>query len=743
MALIDSVKEICNRLAPAGWRDLLLKHGLDITASDLKKELDKELPAIDRSIPGFEDFALEGKMGIDPGNPSRSLLFHALASPNITTNGDNPGTELAEFPTLAEIEIVENYVYGAKPPSVQELRRKVAGRNVAIVVFAHEYRPAPETVHQKHADLCFSRTGVARVGTAPLMYDNKLRGFLPFDERNVHSIRVLPAKYAAFIAIQMKGDYKQFGPMRSNEKDDRLDFWVPIHKLFNGTECIRNRDIHVGLSIHHINEKLRRIHIQLGNGVSGTRWKEPDISESPFIFSDSIAELSTDPKMGTGLVVPTPHSPLIAPAKYKGKDLSFRVPLNSNFFSSLIIPSENGHRHASEYVHVRTRISNGTQDDLNNQPNVLDIVKAGGYDALHYIDFTGDGWVKSSCPEIAIDFPRNIPAYSLVTAPDFFPNADQRELMEWWETSVPSALKEILWVTEPITLSDERIPPNLQLKNADFRADDKTVTAIVSLPLEDREGETILNAPQTSRHAYLPDAASGVFAPGWDISRDVTASNVEHLASYGLGSPFPEDSKLCAALSAFWPAVAPDASRSFQPNSRWPTLCPLTDEEIGMTGNLPWDGVPGPHFADNGKSVEYVEFNHADYTLNALENKFSLTLTGKIDIKEYESRVLSMARVYQTLKSTTTEQKASWSVASFNTISKDNAELKSAESQSGSALESPIYRFELYKHGTKSTEPNDVRKISVAVVGDKVTLFTSPTHIIRKTGDESWEADNV
>ena len=75
MALIDSVKETCNRLAPAGWRDLLLKQGLDITASDLKKELDKELPAIDRSIPGFEDFALEGKRGIDPGNPGRSLLF--------------------------------------------------------------------------------------------------------------------------------------------------------------------------------------------------------------------------------------------------------------------------------------------------------------------------------------------------------------------------------------------------------------------------------------------------------------------------------------------------------------------------------------------------------------------------------------------------------------------------------------------------------------------------------------------
>ena len=63
MALIE-VKSICNRLAPAGWKDLLLNHGLDITADDLKKELNKELSVIDRSIPGFEDFALEGKRGI-------------------------------------------------------------------------------------------------------------------------------------------------------------------------------------------------------------------------------------------------------------------------------------------------------------------------------------------------------------------------------------------------------------------------------------------------------------------------------------------------------------------------------------------------------------------------------------------------------------------------------------------------------------------------------------------------------
>jgi hypothetical protein len=86
-------------------------------------------------------------------------------------------------------------------------------------------------------------------------------------------------------------------------------------------------------------------------------------------------------------------------AKYKDKDLHFTVPQLSNLSSSLNIPAvqnprdENDfRRHAPEYVHVRTKIpKNGVQENLNDQPNVTGIVASGGYEALHYIDFTGDG----------------------------------------------------------------------------------------------------------------------------------------------------------------------------------------------------------------------------------------------------------------------------------------------------------------------------------------------------------------
>ena len=79
-------------MAPQGWADLLAAHGLDIAAEDLGAELSRPLSGIDRDVPGFEDFAVEGRRGVEPGIPARSLLFHALASPNVTARagGQDP-----------------------------------------------------------------------------------------------------------------------------------------------------------------------------------------------------------------------------------------------------------------------------------------------------------------------------------------------------------------------------------------------------------------------------------------------------------------------------------------------------------------------------------------------------------------------------------------------------------------------------------------------------------------------------
>ena len=95
----------------------------------------------------------------------------------------------------------------------------------------------------------------------------------------------------------------------------------------------------------------------------------------------------------------------------------------------------------------------------------------------------------------------------------------------------------------------------------------------------------ICNRCQKRFASFLPDAASNEFEPGWDVSlvRDDVGL---YYAAYGLGSPFLEDAKLCAALNSFWPAVAPDASRTFHMGLKStfasPTAIPLMDNELGL-----------------------------------------------------------------------------------------------------------------------------------------------------------------
>ncbi|MGH2840579.1 MAG: hypothetical protein ACRDKY_07130, partial [Solirubrobacteraceae bacterium] len=670
MALIDDVTAACERLAPAGWAELLAAHGLDIGAADLRAELLRELDAIDRDVPGFEDFADEGTRAIEPGRPAESLLYHAFASPNVLTGAD--GRPLEEFPTLAEIDAAQNLVFGIQTPSLAEIGARFPGALMAVAVFATEYRPAPESVHRRYADVCFSRTGVARVGTAEPRYDAARRGFVPFVEDDEHAIAVLPSQFAPYLAVQLRGLYELFGPMNFSlaqffdanaAGDDARTFWVPLHKLFAGDECLRGLSLSVSLEARHVNEKLRRVHRELSRQGHNTGWKAPDIDQPPFVMRDGIAEL--DDALGPGVLSPVVHSHLVEAASYAGKPLTFRVPADADngWSPSLLIRDEENFRHAPEYVHVRHAVgADGEIEDLGDEPGVAERVRAGGYRALHYVDFSGDGSIVAELPELAVQVPRNVPAYSLVTAPDFYPDCDQRELVEWWTQRVPSALRGRVWQTPPLTLSDERLAPNLGLPDVDFRAEDDTVSAIVSLPAEVVAAQRPLDVAPTARHAHLPDGAAGVFAPGWDTSRDRT-DGVAHLAAYGLGSPFPEDAKLCAALSSFWPAVAPDSGRSF--SQAWPTATPLTDEEIGSVGDLPWDGVPGPRMIEP-QVVEYTHFDYVDYVQTALDGGFTLALTGKVGVVEYEARVLVAARAYLALGIEPDDR--NWRLLSFRAV---------------------------------------------------------------------------
>ena len=326
-SLLEKVKKVCDQLVHWGWHDILLQFGLDIDdqldSMQLKKELLKNLPNIDREINGFQDFAVEGHRGIEPGIPAQSLLYHALASPNVIKGARGEQLGKWQFPELSQIESVENYVFGVRPPSIQDLtaRAKDIATRVekstgqaqdafmAIAVFATEYRPAPQTVHQNHADMCFSRTGVARVGTTGPEYDPAGRGFIPFLNDN-YEFHVLPARYSPYIAVQLTGEKDIFGPMRfdlSDRQDGTRKFWVPLHKLFNGNECIYGLDLKITLQAYHVNEKIKRIHLQLETIPGYSATERTALENPPYKFSNGIAELSADPKLGSGVLVPTPH----------------------------------------------------------------------------------------------------------------------------------------------------------------------------------------------------------------------------------------------------------------------------------------------------------------------------------------------------------------------------------------------------------------------------------------------------
>jgi len=756
MALIDEVRQVCERLAPHGWGALLAQHGLDLTASDLRGELLRDLADIDRGVPGFEDFSPAGRRGVEPGRPASSVLFHALASPNVVEGATG---SLGEFPTLAEIEAVEDFVFGAQPPSLAELRARFPDAELAIAVFASEYRPAPDTVHRSHADMCMSRCGVARVGTAAALYDARARGFVAQAAGDdAHTLRVLPARYAAYLAVRLNGDAGLFGPMnfdlkrglsQSGPSDDSRSFWVPVHKLFAGDECLRDLNLTVELEAHHLNEKLRRVHRQL-HALAQESWREPDIDEPPFAFEDGLAELSTDADDGRGVLVPTVHDRLVEPADYRGEPLTFLVPSDeairgpegqaNQFAPSLTLHADQaGFRPAPEYVHARRVVAGGEETgNLNDELDPAQRVLDGGFRARHYVDFTGDGWVRVTCREVEDEGVGSVPAYSVVTAPDFYPTVEQRELVEWWINS--PELAEKLWLSRPpFALSDERIAPNLQLEEADFDPEDTAPTAIVSLP-EDQGSPQPWERMGPARHTHLPDGAAGVFAPGWDTSRD-TFKGTEHLAAYGLGSPFPEDAKLCAALSSFWPAVAPDAGRSF---STWfATATPLTDEEIGSDGDLPWDGVAGPRPVSDGDLVEFASFDHVDYVESALDSKFSLALTNAVDTTEYMARILAVSRAYEALgiDRAADPVNSEWTVLSFKLLGTDRQELTDAEEQAGEPLSGGRYRIAFgRRNGPPEHAPGDHRRLRVEIVEDALLFVGDGSRVLVKNGEGAWAA---
>jgi hypothetical protein len=765
MALIDDVKSICDRLAPLGWRSLLKavsKNALDIgqnTAAALKAALTAPIPNVDRTFPGFEDFDTAPARGITAAKPSQSLLYHALASPSVVR--DEAGKLLQGFATMPEIETVENFIFGMQPPTLAAIKQSVGNAKLAVAVFATEYRPCPDTADGQHADLTFSRTGIARVGTARPKYLPDVRGYWSENEDNPHGFRVIPVRLTAWLAVAMPGAQARVMRLETaNAKEKKRTFWIPVHKLFDGPECIQGFDLALACSVHLFNMKLQRVMKSLGKNVTGF----------PFVIEHGLGELVERTEHGRIAVVPVVQDALVKPAIVNGKPVTYQVPKGkaqpggfaTYMTEAPLRPDETGaqveiHRFPA-YVHARTQVTNGAFVDLNEQANVDVAVNKGGYNALMYMDMTGEGWVDVQVGQLAgaagVEAASR-PAYLLLSAPDLFPSCGQRELSRWSVSKeIPASFRNgQIWGVEPTPLSEMRKPANLQLPQTPFEPKDDTMTAVVGMG-SGAGLPSLVRVPDALRASTLPDDGAGVFAPGWDVAVDVKGAvqtGIMHLAAYGLGSPFPEDAKLCAALSTFWPAVAPDVYRTMpihtgNQNFRG-TVAPLTDEEIGQIGNQPWDGVAGPQLVQDGVDtfVEMASFLNVDYVTNAAENRFNNRLISRVSAEEYQRRVLVAARVHWILsgRMNVWPTRTQWLILSFRRVSDGNPELQSAQDHAGHVLEGRVYRVEACFVGDGSSITASPRgpRFRRLPLRQRNFFFASPSDPValrRRDSDTQW-----
>jgi hypothetical protein len=685
--LADQMLALWQRLQATSWAQVFAPHNVpdDVglwPAQDL---------AVDRSRAGFEDFAPGARRAVQPGDPAHSLIYHALASPHVHPPGQD------WYPSLADLDLVENYIYSLAPLAPEEIR----DRELVPAVFAYEYRNRGKTTHRRHADLVFSRTGIARLGSLPLRWDARSRSFTNRGD-DPRQFAVMPARYAVFLARRVTGGngaVSVMGPAQHGDGD--RSFLLPVHKLFAGPECIRGCDLGIEFAEAHVNEKLRRLaksgRIALAPGL--------DVERAPFIRrsnSTPAAPAAADERLvdiaaeGSSVTVGPPPAPLVRLARQRpaggGQEIvaTFEVEPQTSIIPDLrpnrtyttllvidrplkaaldeVVTFVTGRQHkirprnVPEFASIRHRLENPADPDaveflgdvIAKRAEFVETVSKGRYPAALYEDSICEGAVGATIAGLPQDGIAR-PAYSLVTAPDFFPLADAMDLEEWiWKGAGGDPSRQFREGSpQPLCFGRFAVNPAVAHPCGDgaaFDREDGTMVAVVGRAVPEVGAPVAPGLRQGT--SFLTDAASNEFAPGWDVSF-ANDGDGPFYATYGLGSPFPEDTKLCAAANAYWPAASPDASRTFR-RAKTPTAIPLLDEELGYHPNHPrvragevpasrgWDGEYGPYLemlADGRRCVNYADIFRSDYVANAQRGHFDASRLIHVDSRELIRRM--------------------------------------------------------------------------------------------------------
>ncbi|RQS59106.1 hypothetical protein DID96_35455 [Burkholderia sp. Bp8963] len=683
--LVDEVHALLLELSEP-WRDAFKRHGLDLsdsrTPEETAKRLRQPLP-IDWDDPRIHDLCPATERAIEPGDPARSLIYHMLA--------------LSECPSpdggvrLEAIDLLENYIDSLAPLPAD-------WQTLDIAVLAYQYRPARRTGHQQHADRVFSRLGIARNGDTDACYDEQTRSFVPHVQDGIEHVRAMPARYGAFLVRRVSGPDTLALIEGKQSGDEQRTFIEPVRKLFPD-ECVPGLHLTLKYGHRHVGEKLKR--------AAEARWgvrpsPAGDLHGAPYAVccQDPGAATAAGPdapavalkRSGAAVLLMPAARPLIEPVTavdfgVRGFGVPARwrlVPLANRRFTTMRIITNLWKlvlaaidevrqqyfphfapgwlrfpepRNAPEFINIRHKAhENGTYTDMRadpvNRQDFLGEVSKGGYRAQLFLDHCTEGILTIDVAELAEH--AVLPAYSVVAAPDFYPYADQAELQRWF-TDRQIDPKSQFRSGSPISLSAERLAANPghidPFRNTQaFSPNDTTVAVAFSLTARARRRGREVHAPRMT--SFLSDASSGVFAPGWDVTYAGDRRGI-FLATFGLGSPFAEDIKLCAASNSFWPAVSPDASRTFNRVDA-PTAIPMLDHELGLHPSHPlvtrgdesntrrgWDGEYGPYLTPDG-SVDYADIERSDYVANALHGEMLYGAFEHVDSAELIRRISAL-----------------------------------------------------------------------------------------------------
>jgi hypothetical protein len=129
-----------------------------------------------------------------------------------------------------------------------------------------------------------------------------------------------------------------------------------------------------------------------------------------------------------------------------------------------------------------------------------------------------------------------------------------------------------------------------------------------------------------------------------------------------------------------------------------------------------------------------------DYVNSALDAGFSLSLTGRVDTREYTARILAIARANAALDRVAPEMRR-WRMTSFQPVPAGDQDLARAEEETGAPLLGEArYRITVGRPDAERRRPDDHRVVEVEI-GEVATLFVGALpRVLIKRADTAWRA---